>query len=97
MGLLPSRSTPDSEYLLTRLTAEARLAADARNGRAAAAHRAMASRYLAELFGNHDAPSPAVHTSARPHADVEVAQLRFATLTFAPENEELTSILAALL
>ena len=97
MGLLPSRSTPDSEYLLTRLTAEARLAADARTARAAAAHRAMASCYLAELFGDHDAPSLARRTSTRPDENVEVAQLRFATLTFAPENEELTSILASIM
>jgi len=57
----------------------------------------MASRYLAELFADHDAPSSARHTSTRPDENVEVAQLRFATLTFAPENEALTRILAALM
>jgi hypothetical protein len=51
MGFFPSKSVPDSEYLLIRSTLEANMAANARTEQAAAAHHRIASCYLAKLFG----------------------------------------------
>lgn len=98
MGFLPSRSVTDSEYILTRSTTEAKLAANARTEQAAAAHHKIASCYLAKLF---DVQSPASLDDllgTRPTLPIKSAAIRSPDLRFAdvkpiPENDELTRIL----
>ncbi len=98
MGFFPSASVPDSEYLLTRSTLEATMAARARTEQAAAAHHRIASCYMAKLFGGQSIASPHDEVTGRALASAErraigPARLRFADLTSVPENDELTRVL----
>lgn len=98
MGFSPSAFVPDSEYLLTRSTLEATMAAKARTEQAAAAHRKIASCYVAKLFGGQSTASPHDEVTGRALAAAErgaigPAGLRFADLTSVPENDELTRVL----
>ena len=98
MGFSPSRSVPDSEYLLTRSTTQATLAARAPTEQAAAAHRRIASCYLDKLFADEYSPSPDVVIAPRtilPTTDGEVgaAELRFYDVTTPQENDELNALL----
>lgn len=103
MGFSPSTSVPDSEYLLTRSTTEARLAASARTEQAAAAHRKIVSSYLGRLFGPRGStPSEAdLIRPAAPMGDQPVpaspgARMRFDDVTSVPDNQELAQILCRL-
>lgn len=89
MGLFPSRSVHDSEYLLSRSIQESVLAADAHTPRAAAAHHAIASCYLARLFGGDDADEEHRH---RP-SSAGAAGLQFSDLRRVPPNEDLARLL----
>lgn len=101
MSFCPSGSIPDSEYLLARSTTEATLAAKAKTEQAAAAHRKIASCYLAKLF---DAPGPASlddTTPVRParpaaHVVLRSPDLRSAHLGILPENDAITRLLRCL-
>jgi hypothetical protein len=101
MGLYPSRSVPDSEYLLTRSIAEARLATQARTARAAAAHRAIANCYLAKLFGEQEADQPDTTrmTVDRFEADNAIGPvtLRFEDVTSLTIDEDLTRLLRSII
>ena len=101
MGFSPSKYVPDSDYLLERSTTEARLAANARTEGAAAAHRKIASCYLAKLFSDEGAASSdhiSVKSPEIPARSGAIAPsgLRFADLSSIPENNELTRILQSL-
>lgn len=101
MGFFPSRPVPDSEYLLARSIAEATLAASARTVEAAAAHRAIASCYLAKLFGEQDAEAIDIVVAHLPliagkRAANETTEVRFVDLRSVPDDEELSRILASL-
>ena len=98
MGLIPSKHVPDSEYLLERSTTEARLAANAETEQAAAAHRRIASCYLAKLFSDDGAASSDDERATRPLEAAECiasgpSVFRFADLSAVPENDELTRLL----
>ena len=101
MGLYPSRSVPDSEYLLKRSIAEATLAAQARTSRAAAAHHAIASCYLAKLFGEKEADLPGTTRMTvdrlRASAAMGPVTLRFEDLTSLTTDEELTRLLRSII
>jgi hypothetical protein len=99
MGLYPSRSVPDSEYLLTRSIAEAKLAAQARTSRAAAAHHAIASCYLAKLFGEQEADLPGTTrmTVDRASTALGPVTLRFEDVTSLTTDEDLTRILRSII
>ncbi len=88
---------PDAEYLLTRSTLEAVMAAKARTEQAAGAHRQIASCYLGKLFGGRgtaprDDEAPGRAQAAGRGAIAPVG-LKFANVTFVPENDELTQVL----
>jgi hypothetical protein len=98
MGFFPSKSVPDSEYLLIRSTLEANMAANASTEQAAVAHHRIASCYLAKLFGKQSTEALDGKVSSR--ADVTAhrcaigpVQPRFSDLTAVPENDELTRLL----
>lgn len=103
MGLFPAGSVADSEYLLTRSTTEATLAVRARTEQAAAAHRKIASCYLAKLFDAQSTASIDNTAPIRPappdarvvfrSPDFRSPDLRFADLRSVPENEDLTRLL----
>lgn len=102
MGLSPSASVPDSEYLLIRSTTEAALAANARTECAAAAHRAIAQSYLTRLFDRQSNNSFDVTDANRTtltslKAAARTLDVRLVACTPAPENGELTRLLADLL
>lgn len=101
MGFSPSGSVPDSEYLLTRSTLEATMAAKALTEVAAAAHRRIASCYLATLFGGESTTSPYDEVTgdasvAAERGAIISAGLRFADLTFVPANDELMQVLQSI-
>jgi hypothetical protein len=98
MGLFPSKSVPDSEYLLIRSTLEANMAANAGSEQAAAAHHKIASCYLAKLFGGPSAETVDPGHSGRQmtgahSGSIGPAELRFADLTAVPDDDELTRLL----
>ena len=101
MSFSPSRYVPDSDYLLERSTTEARLAANASTEEAAAAHRKIASCYLAKLFSDEKLPLCDHKLSSVPNVPagskaVAPSSLRFADLRSVPEDAELTRILHSL-
>ena len=101
MGLLPSGSVHDSEYLLARSTTEIRLAANASTEQAAAAHRKIASCYLARLFTISDSASSDARltngaiTTAKT-MPFRSSRVRFEDLRSIAENDELNRLLRRL-
>lgn len=98
MGFSPSKNVPDGEYLLTRSTTQAALAAKASTARAAAAHRHIARCYLAKLFGTEAAAFPdsmIAHRTLLPSDGHKVggAQLRFFDVSTPRDNDELSGLL----
>jgi hypothetical protein len=98
MGFAPIKNVPDGEYLLARCTTQAALAAKASTAQAAAAHRRIASCYLAKLFATDNAASPEVESSHRTWSPSDGygtggAQLRFYQVSMPRENKELIGLL----